>query len=350
MAAHMERSTYSEETRVSEETSELFHYTTISALTGILETNTLWATRASHLNDLSELELAWPRIAERFVKHYEEELVVHLQRNPSDSERIASMGGVAQIAELDGSMMVKLMRSKLLGDNTTSGIGPPFLVSFTTHQGSSDQDVYHRNHGMLSQWRGYGGEDGVALVFDTKEIEEFLEREGQRFHYWPCFIADAIYDEKDLNLVDRFPKFFGELKNYVGRLIQGDDEAALQTLISRVTPELPSVVGRLKHISFQEEREFRIVIGATPESLRDTFVETGESPDKAFKPVHHRLGLCGPVPYIRLFEGCGEDLPVVRIIVGPSRNQVAHLETVRDLVGTRKIKVQLSETPYVGPA
>ena len=49
-----------EEPPVSEEHLELFHYTSNSALRGILKTNTLWATRATHLNDSSEMELICP--------------------------------------------------------------------------------------------------------------------------------------------------------------------------------------------------------------------------------------------------------------------------------------------------
>ena len=335
------------EPQVSEVVPELFHYTNISALEGILESNTLWGTRASHLNDLSEMQLIWPKLAERVIGYLEEEISHHLQRNPDDQARIGRLGGAAHVAKLDGSMMVNLMRSKLHGEDTASVVGLPFIVSFTTHQGSSTLESYHQDHGMLSQWRGYGGNEGVALVFNTREIERFLGREGHRFHYWPCYLADVVYDNDALSVVDRFPEFCKELRKYVQYFIRSEDEAALETLISGVSPRLPLVVGRIKHSAFQEEHEYRIVVGATPASMRDPLMRAGESPDVSFKPIHHRPGRCSAVPYIRLFEGFGEDLPIVRIIVGPSRNQVANVETVRKLVQAKKIKVDASETPYV---
>ena len=52
------------EPKVSEVHRELFHYTSMAALEGILKTNTLWATRIDHLNDSSEMELIWPLIKE----------------------------------------------------------------------------------------------------------------------------------------------------------------------------------------------------------------------------------------------------------------------------------------------
>ena len=59
---------------------------------------------------------------------------------------------------------------------------------------------------MLSQWRGYGGTDGVvAIIFDTEQIEEMLTRECERFVYFACSVSDAVYYD-ETNLVDRFPK------------------------------------------------------------------------------------------------------------------------------------------------
>ena len=69
---------------------------------------------------------------------------------------------------------------------------------------------------------------------------------------------------------------------------------------------------------------------------------------KPVKQVHHRPGRSGLIPYVALFDDLGQDLPIKRIIVGPSRNQDAHFEEVRKLVNRRGIQVQKSETPYVG--
>ena len=94
---------------------ELFHYTSISALEGILDTNTLWATRTTHLNDSSEMELIWPRITPYFIHYQEKEIRAHLKKNPGDKDKFDHAGGAAKIAELDGSMTVDRMRSGLLG-------------------------------------------------------------------------------------------------------------------------------------------------------------------------------------------------------------------------------------------
>ena len=328
---------------------ELFHYTSISALKGILKTNTLWATRTTHLNDSTEMELIWPRIAPHFIRYLENEIRAHLHKNPGDKEKFDHQGGAAKIAKLEGSRTVNLMRSGLFGHGSFSDFGPPFVVSFTTHSRTSDRDNYHRLHGMLSQWRAYGNYAGVALVFDNEKIEKLLEQEGKRFVLWPCFIGNVVYDEQSLDVENRFPQIFQGLKQWSEKFVQLDTKATLQILNEQVVPELPSIAGRFKHDAFHEEQEIRIIVGVMSESVLHQPVWK-EDPTKKFKQIHHRENNCGAIPYIRLFEDTGEDLPITRIIVGPSRNQLAHLETVKELVGARNIPVEKSETPYVGSA
>ena len=314
---------------------ELFHYTSISALEGILDTNTLWATRTTHLNDSSEMELIWPRITPYFIHYQEKEIRAHLKKNPGDKDKFDHAGGAAKIAELDGSMTVDRMRSGLLGHGSFSDFGPPFVVSFTTHSGTSDRDKYHRLHGMLSQWRAYGNDAGVALVFDSQKIEKLLEQEGKRFVLWPCLIGDVVYDEQSLDMENRFSKFFQGLKQWSKKFVQLDTKATLQILNSQVVPELPSIAGRFKHDAFHEEQEWRIVVGVVADSIRD-HPDWKEYPTQEFKQIHYRENNCGAIPFIRLFEETGEDLPITRIIVGPSRNQLAHMETVKELVSDRQ--------------
>ena len=115
------------EPEVSEIHSELFHYTTISSLKGIIGTNTFWATRATHLNDSSEMELIWPQLNNLLTSYLEEEIELHLRRNPDDAERIDSLGGASKVADKDGSIMAALMRSKLLGYDVNTDRSPcPF--------------------------------------------------------------------------------------------------------------------------------------------------------------------------------------------------------------------------------
>lgn len=344
----MQKRKNSQKTQVSGKSQELFHYTSISALQGILETNSLWATRISHLNDLSEMQMIWPRIQPHVVEFYEEDLREFCRLNPDINESVRLEGGVARIANYDGLIMAKELHSRLQGHIAVPSLQERFVVSFTTHDRHPVLDDYHRKHGMLSQWRGYGTDEGVALVFSRPGIEELRQTEYESFHYWQSSLWDVIYDFNDVGMEDHFPKLYRLLRDFVHSWIfQNHDRLGLESLLDSVYRELLLAVTRFKHIAFHEEQECRIVMGVIQESCLAEFDSAGEDGVKSFKQIHHRKGSCGSIPYIRLFEDSGLKLPIKRIIVGPSRNQDAHIEWAQQLVGNREIIVQRSDTPFV---
>ena len=338
-----------EEPLVSTEHQGLFHYTSLFALEGILGTNTLWATHAEHLNDSSEMKLLWPKLASQCVAYLKAAFEAGPGRDPEQREIVERLGGAAEIAAKDATMIVNVMQSFLFGDESKPAMGIPFVTSFTTHH-----EEYHCQNGMLSQWRGYGGDQGVAIVFDTAQLENLLRSEYGRFEYLCCSIADAVYYDKELNLEDRFPKLFDALKCFSKDVVDGlnDDEKALRNSNALVSKLLPAV-GRLKHWAFLEEKECRVIVGVPHESHGHKFAQLADQ-RKHMKTIHHRSGSFGSIPYIRLFEDLGEELPILRILVGPSRNQAANSEAVHELLTRlargRAIKVQESKIPYVSSA
>ena len=335
---------------VPERHKELFHYTSISALKGILETNSLWATKTTHLNDQSEMELIWPSMEEQVIEQYEAEVLSFLQRNPDLKGEIDRMGGVSHVANADGARIVGEMHLKLVGNDDTPSVAPKYVISFATHSSDSPRDEYHRANGMLSQWRAYGGGEPVAIVFDTVGIDELLRAENRRYLFWPLLIGDAIYLEKDLSLKECFPDLFGSLRACARNFIEPKDGDILQDLMAKAYEEASQVCARLKHFGFHEEKECRIVVGAMTEWLRDMLAAAGTENLNPVKEFHHRSGRSGLIPYVALFEDLGRDLPIKRIIVGPSRKQGAHCQAVRELANDRGIQVHKSETPYVGSA
>lgn len=338
------------EPRVCDEYTELFHYTSTKALAGILSTNALWATCATHLNDSSEMQLLWSPMRSVCTIFVEDAIRSLHPEHSIDAEKYAAE---------DGPMMANLIRDKFLGGNSEPGWGVPFVTSFTTHKQN-----YHSDHGMLSQWRGYAGADGVAIVFDSKQMADLVARECERFEYFGCSISDVVYyHSSETDLLERFPRLFEAVKIYVRHLIgrrDVQDTEVLNNLRAMARELLPSA-GRLKHHAFQEEHECRIIVGVPHEVRYKEMVEYGEPSIKPCKKLHYRPGVCGSVPYIRLFEVESERsfdheciVPINRVIVGPSRNQSANVESVKalvsDLARDREIRVQRSEIPYVATA
>ena len=349
MTADNDKQRESVELPASDEFPELFHYTSISALRGILQSKSLWATRATHMNDSTETELIWPRISPIVIDYYRKELERLMRRDPAARNFINRNGGIAQIAKSDGSNVVEILRSQLLGDAVETPRAPIFVVSFSTHSRRNDNDDYHQKHGMLSQWRGYCSDDGVAIVFDTGGLEDLLRVENDRFHYWPFTLTDVVYDIEGLKLENRFPDLFGAFETFVRSFIEtkGNARSPEELGTNELIGETGGTFARLKHVAFHEERECRIIAGVTPKSITSE-ATADQQAAKAFKSIHHRSGQFGSIPYVRLFEGCGQNLPINRVIVGPSRNQQAHLETVTGLTRAKGIEVTASETPFVG--
>ena len=281
------------------------------------------------------------------VQYLKEEIETYLQENSVGAAKVGKLGGPIRIAESDGQIIVGLMRSRLLGYDSRSQLSPPFVTSFTTHSADSNEDEYHRSNGMLSQWRAYGGDGGVALVLDSKRVELLLKREYELHYLWPCLIGDVIYDRKNLDVRKQFPQLLQGLREYSQSFIQNDRNAGMRALSERISPILPSVVGRFKHSAFRGEQECRIVVGVMPESLRDELAEEDEPIVRTFKKIHYRKGRCNAIPYIRLFEDLDEELPITRIVVGPCINQSENFGAIMKLVETRDIVVKASDTPYV---
>ena len=326
---------------------EVFHYTSIAALKAILQTNELWATSIKHLNDSSELEIIWPMVERMIIEQLDAEFRAFVDGKSELESRLSEIGDSNRVATIDGQMLMPLMRHYFVGgEEGKTDRQPPFVVSFATHSGDSANDEYCSKNGMLSQWRAYGGQEGVAIVFDTRELEELLEKEGQQFEYFPLNFLDVVYYENE-SLFELFPLLIESLQSFLRHFVAEDRVRALEALEGNLAGELASAAGRLKHRGFREERECRIVIGVVPESMRDGFIAMGGKVTGEFKKIYYRKGMCGSVPYIRLFERLDDDLPIRRVIVGPSRNQKAISKTALDLVEGRDIQVELSETPFV---
>ncbi len=66
----------------------------------------------------------------------------------------------------------------LLGNDKYPPIAEPYITSFCAAESGSEHD-----HGLLSQWRGYGGDGGYVIGFHTLGIEKLLEKEVGKWQY-----------------------------------------------------------------------------------------------------------------------------------------------------------------------
>jgi hypothetical protein len=218
----------------------------------------------------------------------------------------------------------------------------PYITSFCGH---TNEDYYESEHGLLSQWRAYGAEFGVALVFDTERLWQLCLKEAEVYSYAMIVFHDVVYHQVD---DDTFSREFGPTI----KLIESDVREYLRNGTIRMSGDAKRVAKilssftRLKHRAFREEKEVRIV--ACPITPRQHALMAAGSEEVRNVPIKHPRDASAARPQIELFDfkGAGE-LPITRIIVGPQAGQVSAVKLAERLVAGTSIKVTASETPLV---
>ena len=333
--------------KVHEEYPLVYHYTSRAGLEGILATQTLFATHYQYLNDKSE------------IQHMRTALIGNLQHvikswiresftgNEQQKRFLAEQGGEHVFAHNEAAKIVGTFYDVTFGGGRVGHpFAEPFITSFCAH---SDDEDYEQENGLLSQWRGYTeirANGGFSIVFDTERLSELLFRESGFYHLSNLAFGDVVYEGDIEGFYREFPDLLEKLEDSFAQIISGGPEDLSVHLDAFVNG-----VSRFKHRAFREEREVRIIIcPSTPEFFKylKGFDATFDPPDKEFKEVFHRPGT--KTPTTRLFDYEKEEkLPVVKIIVGPHRNQEENAKFAKALVEQSGMDamIHLSETPYL---
>lgn len=325
----------------------LYHYTTASGLKGILESQTLWATHYKHLNDTTEIEhlrrpleqAIFPLIKDIAKRHFKKSLRFKL--------RARKMGGVLGLAEKEATGFIRAFYTTTFeGGRNGVPFAEPFITSFCAH---GDDEAHERENGRLSQWRAYA-DGGYALVFDTRKLWELADIEGRTYHLTVLSLGDVVYEGDDKAFQEEFSKLIEDLKRLFLDFLDKDKPFNPEKLFDAFV----SSAARYKHQGFKEEREVRIVVSPMSEELSKELAKDHPDyrpEDKQFKTIKLRTDGEWEIRYIELFDyEKKQHLPIMRIIVGPHREQAALEDTALKLVSDLRlnIAVKCSETPYIG--
>jgi hypothetical protein len=317
---------------------ELHHYTNLTGLQGIFQSNALWATHFADLNDATEIRLLKAPLEDATALRFRE----IIRRRKRDSVRIqnrfSKMGGL-----LKGSR--ELAHDLIQTLYNTTFINPkPFAEPFITSPCTHAKQRYEQEHGLLSQWRGYGGDGGFCVVFDSQKLAELLVLEAKAHFYLHLDIVEVRYALPGISISDLFPDLMHVLDQYLLASLEG-----LQGTAEEVFPPFAAGATSYKHEGFKEESEVRIV--AIPGSQQ--FLNQARSEyDKDFdagpvKKVYTRERNSGKHRHIVLFETLKTKLPIKRVIIGPSRHQNENLDKARSMI-RNTFPLSCSATPYIG--
>lgn len=326
---------------VTEQYSELMHYTTAAGITGIVSSGCLWATHAAFLNDSEEMKHFFDArlfdIALAEVNQY----VSELAQSPEIAKNMAEEGGCAQIARSEAEGVVARLRSATLDFNQ------PYIFSM-----SAARDPRVSQSGLLSQWRGYGSDGGYALVFDTNEFDRLLKAEGTAFHFQYALWGDVYYygmEALTQPSMEDVAESEAVLRAGIAKLIRGGTAEETEGFYQAIS----SLSCLYKHWGFWEEHEVRVV--AIPADAELNRWATAEGEARPQKPIKTFIRAGVPVPYLELFKplrgnGAAKLLPIKRVIVGPHTHKGLRAKAIRRLLESNGYDVEVicSEIPYIG--
>jgi hypothetical protein len=254
--------------------------------------------------------------------------------------KVQKLGGPQKVAQELAQSFIDSLYQVTFDTDVEKRFGTPFIASFCSHV--ADQS-YEREHGLLSQWRGYGRDGGYCIVLDTGKLIEFLSTEFSSFDYVHLNISAARYGDQNADISKLFPELVDRSEHFVSEALKGNREPSggegLEEFLAGAT--------MFKHRGFHEEREVRIVAMPGSKELQTLKLHEDEKLRlrtlKTTSVPNERSGK----RHISLFEGSDAILPIKRVIVGPSRDQQGKVAKVRDLLPSN-IAISMSETPFVG--
>lgn len=305
----------------------------------MLESQTLYATHYAFLNDQEEIIRFKGALKSIMIPKLKKEIENWLEKGKLDKDAVRKEGGVLRICNLEIETLVDILYRSLL-DNGKSGVAIPFIFSFCSHS----KDKRKSQDGLLSQWRGYAKEGGLAIVFETIKLESLMRLEAEARTYSPFGWGDVVYqgDEKKLEIeLGEFIKIISDF------LLLTTHARAFKTAIpSAMDKEFmahAACVALFKHRGFEEENEVRIYAYRPCDRVVAKTKNDGKSPLKPQAEIQkNKHGR----PYIELFKGLGT-LPIKRIIVGPQKNKEAVAHELRNDAKLKNIPISVSDIPYV---
>lgn len=270
----------------------LYHYTTPQGLLGILQNDSIWATKIHYLNDASEYQLALDIAAVVLQRLLKEEHSRNTRR------KIKCL--------LDNLRVIEHMNV--------------CVCSFSAHR-----DV-------LSQWRAYAGHvAGYSLGFRTTHIQEKAKEQG-------FLLEQCVYKEEEQRIL-------------VEKLVADWLEEDFNTTSSRIDPARPRTI-----IGLHTGGDFSMRLAQlAPVIKSDAFCEEGEwrlisASAVSVKRLSFRPGKSMLTPYVPFEFGTKKDAYLESITVGPTPHTSLSVLATKSLLAHwdagQNVKVHSSTAPY----
>ena len=301
----------------------LWHYTTQEGFLGIIKGKNLRATNIFYLNDATEYKYAKGLLKDVLGSYFP---YTNLNNDLQNIINKVSLR-IAEDTMFDNSNLFdKHAKYKMLLTIQDAveklEFNETYILSFT------------KKGDDLNQWRAYcPHNNGFCIGFSKSELYKRTENLIARN---AMFLEDCLYlKEKQENLIRQaidealteFEKDFGN---------SADKKKTFNDCLLDFMLRLLRIIPRLKHASFMEEKESRLIYVK--------LIKTAE------EPVNFRAGKSMLVPYIEFPLSDKDDITILKkIIVGPTPHMHLSVSAAKSLLETYKVRdceVVRSEVPY----
>jgi len=258
----------------------LYHYTSPAGLIGIAKSKSLWATHVKFLNDSKELDFAVD------AAKYQLSLFI----DPTEDGK--------NFSEKEKELFTQMSNH---AGRASTGI---YVASLT-----EERD-------LLSQWRAYCPDaGGYCIGFSSEQLVSMTKY--QRFFLSPCVYGNGngIVVEIIYHYLNKFRQQMQDRKL---------DSKEIKDIGVEFARELSRFGAILKHKSFEEEKEWRLI--SMPHAINNP-------------ALLHRPGKSSVIPYLN-FELANNNHPdLVRsrkkdslvVVVGPTRDQSSTVYAIQSL-------------------
>jgi hypothetical protein len=251
---------------VSPPNDTLYHYTSLAGMMGIIDSGVLRASDIRYMNDSAEL------------RHTLDLLVDQVTRR--------------LVAGTDNPALL----NQLLDWLSHRIVGGPLLF------GAS----FRANGNLLSQWRGYSAHGkGVSLGFNPAHIVRCASEPGFQ-------LARCIYNSAEqIRLIEQI---IDAIERLAAKLGPDNNDASWSRVLSNVEGDILRIAAVLKHPSFAEEEEWRLV---------SPVLAKGDA-------IQFREGASMLIPYyaFRLRDKVSGRIKLDHVYLGPTSNAELSIKSI----------------------
>jgi Protein of unknown function (DUF2971). len=199
-----------------------------------------------------------------------------------------------------------------------------FLTCFSNHSESDENNFveYDEKNGLLSQWRHYTGESGIAICFKYDKLSAIVNAEKDESEYIDQKVRSVRYhgirwsEQSKSGMADFI---IGASKNNTSFLSSNSIGLAASFLQEAL---------RSKPIGYRDEREVRI-ISRLPDPTDDRILQSDSIP----------IGF----PYIKILDDENK-LPISKVIIGPGIGQDQLQFHVRHVLNKKGYNVPVTKS------